>query len=65
METLAILVSKNYSLLAETDAEDLPAPLLYTEDAEGSYFFSSLPPSVVRDLQNSPPLPMENHAHGD
>jgi hypothetical protein len=41
-------VSRNYTLLSDMDAEDAPAPLLYTDLAEGSHFFSSLPPSVVR-----------------
>lgn len=63
-ETLAILVTRNYTLLADTDAEDAPAPLLYTAEAEGSRLLRALPPSVVRDLQNSP-IAMENHAHGE
>lgn len=63
METLAIVVSRNASILSDMDAEDAAAPLLYTQEAEDSHFFSSLPPSVVRDLQNSP-IAMENHMHG-
>ncbi|GBF88733.1 gamma-glutamyl hydrolase [Raphidocelis subcapitata] len=62
METLAIVVSRNVSILSDMDAEDAPAPLLYNEEAEDSHFFSSLPPSVVRNLQNTP-IAMENHAH--
>jgi hypothetical protein len=32
-------VSGNYSLLADMDAEDAAAPLLYTDVAEDSHFF--------------------------
>ncbi|KIY93948.1 gamma-glutamyl hydrolase [Monoraphidium neglectum] len=63
METLSIIVSGNYSLLADMDAEDAAAPLLYTDVAEDSHFFSSLPPVVVRNLQNQA-IAMENHMHG-
>jgi len=56
-------VSGNYTLLADMDAEDAPAPLLYTEMAQDSNFITSLPPSVVRNLQNSA-IAMENHMHG-
>lgn len=64
METLAVVVSGgNHSVLSDMDAEDAPAPLLYSDLAEDSYFFRSLPPSVVRDLQNKP-IAMENHMHG-
>jgi gamma-glutamyl hydrolase len=63
LETLAIIVSGNYTLLRPTAALDAPAPLLYTEDAENSHFFRSLPPSVVHDLQNSA-IAMENHMKG-
>jgi gamma-glutamyl hydrolase len=64
METLSIIISGNYSILSDTDAEDAPAPLLYTHEAKDSDFFSSLPPHVVDNLQNQP-LAMENHAHGE
>ncbi|KAI8471106.1 MAG: hypothetical protein J3K34DRAFT_244588 [Monoraphidium minutum] len=63
METLAIVVSGNYSLLSDMDAEDAAAPLLYTDVAEDSHFFKSLPEVVVRNLQNTP-IAMENHMHG-
>jgi gamma-glutamyl hydrolase len=63
METLAVVVSSNYTLLSDMDAEDAAATLLYTDVAQDSHFFSSLPPSVVRNLQNSA-IAMENHMHG-
>ena len=31
METLSIVMSKNYSILSKFDAEDAAAPLLYTD----------------------------------
>lgn len=63
METLSIIISRNYSILSVMEAEDAPAPLLYTAEAKGSNFFQALPPHVVDNLQNQP-LAMENHAHG-
>lgn len=63
METLATIVSSNYTLLAETDAEDAPAELLYTNEAKTSHFIKSLPKDVVKALQNSP-IAMENHGFG-
>jgi gamma-glutamyl hydrolase len=63
MEALAIIVSRNATLLADVDAEDCAAPLLMTPDAEHSRFFSSFPPRVVQNLQREPPLAMENHGH--
>jgi gamma-glutamyl hydrolase len=64
MEVLAVIVSRNSSVLARLDAEDCAAPLLMTPDAETSRFFSSFPPRVVQNLQREPPLAMENHGHG-
>lgn len=116
--THTLQVSGDYSLLSDMDAEDAPAPLMYTELAEDSHLFRcvavctvwlcacvcvcvavcgcawlcahvcaqtkpakhgppdapplpphcapaarSLPPSVVRDLQELP-IAMENHMHG-
>ena len=63
METLCVITSENYTILTEFDAEDAAAPLLYTDVADESHFFRSLPPDVVRDLQNSP-IAMENHGKG-
>ena len=51
METLAIIVSRNISILRPTAASDAPAPLLYTADARRSRLLASLPPHVVRHLQ--------------
>jgi hypothetical protein len=106
----SLQISGNYSILSETDAENAPATLLYTDKAEDSHLFQcasrrggggggadvrgrprrawrraapavrpaavprapaykraprrrSLPPSVVRNLQNTP-IAMENHMHG-
>jgi gamma-glutamyl hydrolase len=64
METLCVITSENYTILTEFDAEDAAAPLLYTDVADESHFFRSLPPDVVRDLQNSP-IAMENHGKGE
>lgn len=64
MEALAVIVSRNETILADVDAEDAAAPLLLTPDAEASRFFASLPERVVRNLQREPPLAMENHGHG-
>jgi hypothetical protein len=64
LEVLSIIVSGNTSLLADMDAEDFPAPLLYTQDADSSPFLKSLPPHIITNLQNQP-LAMENHMHGE
>jgi len=63
METLCIVLSENYTILSQFDAEDAAAPLLYTDMADTSHLIRSLPPDVVRDLQNSP-IAMENHGKG-
>ena len=63
METLTVVISQNYTILEEYDAEDAAATLLYTDSAEGSHFFKSLPPDVVHDLQQQP-IAMENHGKG-
>ncbi|EFJ53180.1 hypothetical protein VOLCADRAFT_102798 [Volvox carteri f. nagariensis] len=63
METLSVIISSNYTLLGEFDAEDAPAPLLYTNEAAASHLLRSLPPDVVTDLQNKP-IAMENHMNG-
>ena len=60
METLAHIISQNYTILSDFDAEDAAAPLLYTDNAENSHIIKSLPADVVHDLQNSP-IAMENH----
>ncbi|KAK9823907.1 hypothetical protein WJX72_006292 [[Myrmecia] bisecta] len=62
-ETLAIIASRNTSLLARFDAEDNASPLYMTEDAEDSYFFGAMPKQVADDLQNFA-YSMENHAEG-
>ncbi|MEW5313388.1 MAG: hypothetical protein WDW38_004959 [Sanguina aurantia] len=63
METLAVILSGNYSILTSFDAENSPVPLLFTDEAESSHLIQSLPEVVVRDLQNSP-ITMENHMMG-
>ena len=39
METLCVVLSENYTILSEFDAEDAAAPLLYTDVADTSHFF--------------------------
>lgn len=63
METLAVTISSNYTILGSFNAEDAPAPLLYTDEAASSHLLRSLPPDVVADLQNKP-IAMENHMSG-
>lgn len=63
LETLSIIISRNTSILADMDAEDFPAPLLYTHEADASPFLKALPPHIITNLQNQP-LAMENHMHG-
>jgi hypothetical protein len=63
-EILAIVISRNTSVLADMDALNAPAPLLYTERAATSDWLRALPPHVVTNLQNQA-LAMENHAHGE
>jgi hypothetical protein len=62
-EALAIIISRNTSVLSDMDAINAPAPLLYTERAATSTWLQALPPHVVTNLQNTA-LAMENHAHG-
>eukprot|EP00882_Tetradesmus_deserticola_P012072 GHRQ01012787.1.p1 GENE.GHRQ01012787.1~~GHRQ01012787.1.p1 ORF type:complete len:335 (+),score=143.27 GHRQ01012787.1:127-1131(+) len=63
LEALSLIISGNSSILSDMDAEDFPAPLLYTQDADSSPFLKSLPPHITTNLQNQP-LAMENHMHG-
>eukprot|EP00878_Enallax_costatus_P002549 GHUV01002731.1.p1 GENE.GHUV01002731.1~~GHUV01002731.1.p1 ORF type:complete len:355 (+),score=97.23 GHUV01002731.1:235-1299(+) len=63
MEVLSVIISRNTSILADMDAEDAPAPLLYTDEADSSKFLRALPPHLVRHLQDQP-LAFENHMHG-
>lgn len=63
-EALAIIISCNTSILSTMDAENAPAPLLYTELAAGSDWLQALPPHVVSNLQNQA-LAMENHQNGE
>lgn len=63
LETLAHVISQNYTILTDFDAQDAAAPLLYTHNAEASHMVKALPPDVVRDLQNFP-IAMENHVKG-
>ena len=51
METLSVIISANYTILGDFNAEDAAAPLLYTENAENSHLIKSLPADVVHDLQ--------------
>jgi gamma-glutamyl hydrolase len=63
MEALAIIVSRNGSVLSDMDAENAPAPLLYTDQAAGSEWLRALPPHLVKNLQDTA-IAMENHGHG-
>lgn len=63
-EALAVIVSGNASVLSDMDAENAPAPLLYTDQADSSDWLQALPPHLVRNLQDQP-LAMENHMHGE
>ena len=63
METLAIVVSRNTTLLRPTAALDAPAPLLYTDEARSSRLLASLPSHVVKHLQDKP-IAMEYHEWG-
>lgn len=63
MEALAVVLSRNYTILGSFDAEDAPAPLLYTDEARGSHLLKSLPADVVQNLQDKP-IAMENHVAG-
>lgn len=63
METLSIIISRNYTILSNFDAEDAPAPLLYTHMASQSHFITNLPPDVKVALQDEP-IAMENHGKG-
>ncbi len=63
METLAVVLSHNYTILGSFDAEDAPAPLLYTDEARSSHLLKSLPADVVQNLQDKP-IAMENHVAG-
>eukprot|EP00887_Chlorella_sp_A99_P003173 scaffold9.g3173.t1 len=62
-ETLAVIASRNHSILTDFDAEDNASPLYPTELALASRFFSSLPPQVFQHLQTKP-YAMENHERG-
>lgn len=62
-ETLAVLLSKNVSVLGKFDAEDLPSPLIYTPLASSSRMLSHLPLHVADALQQLP-VAMENHMSG-
>lgn len=64
LEALSVIISGNASILSRMDAEDFPAPLLYTQEADSSPFLKSLPPHIISNLQNQP-LAMENHMHGE
>jgi hypothetical protein len=62
-EALAIIVSRNTSVLSDMDALNAPSALLYTEDADSSEWLRALPPHLVKNMQVGP-LTFENHAHG-
>eukprot|EP00775_Hariotina_reticulata_P013441 gene13441-13567_t len=64
LETLAIIISGNSSVLSDMEAEDAAAPLFYTDEARDSKLLQALPSHVVDHLQDQP-LAMENHGHGD
>jgi gamma-glutamyl hydrolase len=64
MEVLSVIISSNTSILADTDAEDAPAPLLYTHEADTSALLKALPARVVKNLQDQA-LATENHGHGE
>lgn len=62
-ETLGIHLSGNKSLLSKFDAEDTAAPLYFTEAAERSRLFGSMPRRVRESLANRP-LARESHSWG-
>lgn len=62
-ETLAVIASKNHSILGSFDAENYPSPLFPTDKAADSDFFSALPSEVFDNLTKKP-YAMENHVNG-
>lgn len=62
-EAMAVALSRNASLLTRYDAEDGAAPLFFTEAAEASAFFGSMPARVRRDLADKP-YARESHSWG-
>ena len=62
-EALGVHLSGNYSLLSSFDAEDTAAPLYFTEAAERSRLFGSMP-RKVRESLASKPFARESHSWG-
>ncbi|KAF5842134.1 class I glutamine amidotransferase-like protein [Dunaliella salina] len=63
LETLSIIITRNYTILGHFNALDAAAPLMYTDVARESHFLKSLPKDVCRSLQDQP-IAMENHGKG-
>lgn len=63
LELLSVIFSGNTTILGNFNASNAPAELLFTAEADSSYFFAALPPHVVRNLQDKP-IAMENHEGG-
>ena len=62
-EALGVHLSGNSSLLSNFDAEDTAAPLYFTEAAEKSRLFGSMP-RKVRESLASKPFARESHSWG-
>ena len=62
-EALGVHLSGNASLLSKFDAEDTAAPLYFTEAAERSRLFGSMP-RKVRESLASKPFARESHSWG-
>jgi gamma-glutamyl hydrolase len=62
-EALGVHLSGNSSLLSSFDAEDTAAPLYFTEAAENSRLFGSMP-RRVRESLASKPYARESHSWG-
>jgi gamma-glutamyl hydrolase len=62
-EAMAVALARNSSLLTRYDAEDGAAPLFFTQAAERSAFFGSMPEKVRRDLADKP-YARESHSWG-
>ena len=62
-EALGVHLSGNSSLLSSFDAEDTAAPLYFTEAAEKSRLFGSMP-RKVRESLASKPYARESHSFG-
>jgi len=62
-ETLAVIVSRNTSILSAFDGEDQPSTLQLAPGGNASRFWRSLPKRVQRNMQRKR-YTMENHSNG-